>query len=67
MELLIIISSILRRYHFVLEQPEKRVRIGHSRSMRAADALFLHSSTRRRDSCVSPWSAGLALSVGAYK
>ncbi len=29
MELLIIISSLLRRYEFVLEEPDKEVRVYH--------------------------------------
>ena len=46
MELLIIISSILRRYHFVLEHPEKRVGAVHPPCTRASNALSLKFDTK---------------------
>lgn len=67
MELLIILSSILRRYNFVLEHPDKQVRTCARLVLTLQLILDICSSRRRRDSCVSQWNAELALSAGAYE
>lgn len=62
MELLIIVGSILRRYHFVLEQPDKPVR-GLSSIFTRCLALTRprFSSRSWRDSSGSLWSASWVL------
>lgn len=67
MELLIIISSILRRYEFVLEDPEKPVSLYYASLARvSADIPFFlsRSSLQLRVSCASLWNAKSALSAG---
>jgi hypothetical protein len=66
MELQIIISSILRRYDFVLEQPDKPVSSPSDAFSGLGEFNRNHSLTRVRVSSGSLWNAKLASSAGMF-
>ena len=67
MELMIIISSILRRYHFVLAEPDKPVS-PHAQVLNfSRDPLCIFSLPPEKASFASQWTAVWELSVDKSK
>ena len=66
MELQIIISSILRRYDFILEQPDKPVSSPFDTFNRFGEFDRNHSLTRVKVSSESLWNAKLASSAEMF-